>query len=86
MDLNWFISLGLLTSIVPGLMNDKPETVILVLNTFRLKIVENVKISKTLKIHTFNTPVLRSLAKLYDYKSENDSKVSMIKLSQKKKV
>ncbi|KAK7601079.1 hypothetical protein V9T40_008520 [Parthenolecanium corni] len=65
---------GLLTSIVPGLTNDKSETVMLVINTFRLKIVENVRISKTLKIHTFNTPILRSLSKLYDYKAKSDSK------------
>ena len=56
-------------------MSDKPETVILVLNTLKLKIVENVKISKTVKIRTFNTPVLRSLAKLYDYERDH-SKVS----------
>lgn len=59
--------LGLLTSIVQGLPNDQPETILLVLNTWRLKIVENIRISKTLKLHTFNTPVLRSLEKLYDY-------------------
>lgn len=50
-------------------MNDKPETVVLILNTLSQKIVENLKISKTLKIHTFNTPTLRSIFKLYNYKN-----------------
>lgn len=49
-------------------MNDQPEIIILVLNTFLTKIVENLKIPKTLKMHTFNTMILRSIFKLYDYK------------------
>lgn len=57
------------------MMNDRPETIVLILNTLRLKIVENTKISKTQKLHTFNTPVLRSLSKLYHYKRHNESQV-----------
>lgn len=50
-------------------MNDHPDIVTLVLHTLRTKLVEDIKVSKTLKIHTFNTPVLRSLFKLYNYKT-----------------
>ncbi|XP_065204826.1 uncharacterized protein LOC135834787 [Planococcus citri] len=58
---------GLMTCIMPGLINDPPDIIVLVLNTLRLKIVENIRISKTHKLHTFNTMVLRALDKLYDY-------------------
>lgn len=61
-----FVS-GLITSIIPGLINDPPDTIVLVVNTLRLKIVDNIRISKTHKVHTFNTMVLRSLDKFYDY-------------------
>ncbi len=48
-------------------MYDQPATVALVLETLRMKIVENTKISKTLKMRAFNSHVLASISKLYDY-------------------
>lgn len=69
---------GLLTSIIPGLIHDAPETIVLVLNTLRLKIVENMKISKTLKLYTFNTAVLRMISKLYDVKEDTSSDIGEV--------
>jgi hypothetical protein len=59
---------GLLTSIVPGLMYDDCNTVHLVLTTLQHKVLMNMSISKTAKLHTFSTPVVRSLFALYDWK------------------
>lgn len=59
---------GLLTSIVPGLIYDDCNTVHLVLTTLQDKVLMNMSISKTAKLYTFNTPVVRSLFALYDWK------------------
>ncbi|XP_021934675.1 nucleolar pre-ribosomal-associated protein 1 isoform X2 [Zootermopsis nevadensis] len=59
---------GLLASIVPGLIYDDCNTVHLVLATVQDKVLMNTSISKTAKLHTFSTPVVRSLFALYDWK------------------
>jgi hypothetical protein len=59
---------GLLASIIPGLLYDNSNTVHLVLTTLQNKILMNTSISKTVKLYTFSTPVVRSLVALYDWK------------------
>jgi hypothetical protein len=59
---------GLLASIIPGLLYDSPDTVHLVLTTLQNTVLKNVSISKTAKLHTFSTSVVRSLLTLYDWK------------------
>lgn len=59
---------GLLTSIIPGLLYDSSNTVHLVLTTLQNRVLMNMSVSKTSKLHTFNTAVVRSLLALYDWK------------------
>ncbi|XP_066992627.2 nucleolar pre-ribosomal-associated protein 1 isoform X2 [Anabrus simplex] len=59
---------GLLASIVPGLKQDNADLVVLVLTTLRTKLVENSNITKTSKLHLFNTQVIHSLLDLYEWK------------------
>lgn len=59
---------GLLTSIIPGLLYDSSNTVHLVLTTLQNTILMNMSISKTAKLRTFSTAVVRSLLTLYDWK------------------
>jgi hypothetical protein len=59
---------GLLASIIPGLLYDSADTVNLVLTTVQNRVLFNMSVSKTAKLHTFSTPVVKSLLKLYDWK------------------
>jgi len=59
---------GLLASIIPGLLYDSADTVNLVLTTLQNRVLFNTSISKTAKLHTFSTPVVKSLLTLYDWK------------------
>ncbi|GFG32957.1 hypothetical protein Cfor_05515 [Coptotermes formosanus] len=59
---------GLLASIIPGLLYDSANTVHLVLTTLQNRVLLNMSISKTAKLYTFNTPAVRSLLTLYDWK------------------
>lgn len=58
---------NILSSIFPDLVYDQAITVNLVLATIKTSVVENINISKTLKMHTFNTSVVQHLTKLYDW-------------------
>lgn len=58
---------GILSAIIPDLIYDLPSTVNLVLTTIRTCVLENINISKTLKMQTFNTFVVQHLVKLYDW-------------------
>ncbi|XP_015600464.1 nucleolar pre-ribosomal-associated protein 1 [Cephus cinctus] len=59
---------GLLSSIFPNLVYDSHTNVHLVLTTVRTYVLENPGISKTIKLHTFSTPVVQSLVSLYNWK------------------
>ena len=59
---------GLLTSIIPGLLYDSANTVNLVLTTLQNRVLFNMSISKTAKLCTFSTPIVKSLLTLYDWK------------------
>jgi hypothetical protein len=55
-------------SIIPGLLYDSSNTVQLVLTTLQNTVLLNMSISKTAKLHTFSTSVVRNLFTLYDWK------------------
>lgn len=59
---------GYINSIIPGLMYDSADMVVLVLATLRSKVLENPSVSKTNKLRTFSVPVIRSLIGLYEWK------------------
>ncbi|KAL3268215.1 hypothetical protein HHI36_007339 [Cryptolaemus montrouzieri] len=52
---------GMLTSIIPGLQYDEVDTVCFILTTMRNYILENQFVSKTVKMKTFNTIVVKIL-------------------------
>ncbi|XP_012278213.1 nucleolar pre-ribosomal-associated protein 1 [Orussus abietinus] len=60
-----------LSSIFPGLLYDPHILVNVVLMTIKKYVLENPGISKTLKIHTFSTPVVQTLVSLYNWKGPN---------------
>ena len=57
-----------LATIFPGLVNDKPELVLLVLETLRTKVVETVLVAKTYKMKLFGSFSLKNLLELYNWK------------------
>ncbi|XP_015514342.2 nucleolar pre-ribosomal-associated protein 1 [Neodiprion lecontei] len=59
---------GVLSSIFPGLIYDSHQLVNLVLTTIKSYVLENPGISKTIKLHTFSTPVVQNLVSLYNWK------------------
>lgn len=59
---------GLMTSIISGLKFDKAEIVVLVLTVMKSHILENPAVSKTVKMKTFSTPVVRDIVNLYNWK------------------
>lgn len=61
---------GLLTSIMAGLQYDDANCVCMVMAALKLHILENPFVSKTVKMKTFNTQVLKSIANLYNWKGK----------------
>lgn len=59
---------GVVSSIFPEMMYDSHQLVNLVFTTIRSYVLENQAISKTIKLHTFSTPVVQSLVSLYNWK------------------
>nr|XP_015834339.1 PREDICTED: uncharacterized protein LOC100141557 [Tribolium castaneum] len=59
---------GFMTSIVHGLLYDKVDVVVLVLTAMKNHILENSFVSKTVKMKTFSTPVVRDIVNLYNWK------------------
>ncbi|XP_049802238.1 nucleolar pre-ribosomal-associated protein 1 [Schistocerca nitens] len=59
---------GYINSIIPGLLYDSADLVVLVLATLRSKVLENPSVSKTNKLRTFSVPIIRSLIGLYEWK------------------
>nr|XP_031843473.1 nucleolar pre-ribosomal-associated protein 1 [Nomia melanderi] len=62
----------LLSSIFPDLLYDSKDTVALVLTTLKTYILQNSKISKTMKLHVFSTSVVQNLVHLYNWKGPNN--------------
>lgn len=65
---------GLLTSIIPGLIYDDVDTVCSILTTMKSNILENPLVSKTDKMKTFNTIVVKNIVNLYNWKGPNNLK------------
>jgi len=56
-----------LASVFPGLMQDQAETVMLVLETLRSKVVENPAVSKTMKMKVFGSHNIKYLLALLNW-------------------
>lgn len=61
---------GLLTSIMGGLQYDDADCVCLVITALKIHILENPFVSKTVKMKTFNTQVLKNIVNLYNWKGK----------------
>ncbi|KAF9805922.1 hypothetical protein SFRURICE_004134, partial [Spodoptera frugiperda] len=59
---------GLLALVIPGLINDEPEAVLIFLNILKKNVVDNALISKSLKLKTFSHQVLHNLFKVFSWK------------------
>lgn len=58
----------ILPSIFPDLIYDSHDTVNLALTTVKKYVLENLTITKTMKLHIFTTQVVQSLVNLYNWK------------------
>ncbi|XP_044755564.1 uncharacterized protein LOC123314371 isoform X2 [Coccinella septempunctata] len=65
---------GLLTSIIPGLTYDEADTVCFILTAMKSSILENPAVSKTIKMKTFNTIVVKNIVNLYNWKGPRNLK------------
>lgn len=59
---------GLLALVIPGLINDEPEAVLIFLNILKKNVVDNALISKSLKLKTFSHQFLHNLFKVFSWK------------------
>lgn len=59
---------GFITSIIPGLKFDSAFTVCIVITAMKSHVLENPLVSKTVKMKTFNTTVVRDIVNLYNWK------------------
>ncbi|XP_063537374.1 uncharacterized protein LOC134746774 [Cydia strobilella] len=59
---------GLLPLVIPGLIHDEPDSVLMFLNILKKNVIENSFISKSLKLKTFSHQVLFNIFKLYSWK------------------
>lgn len=59
---------GFITSIIKGLQFDVADTVCIVVSAMKNHILENHSVSKTAKMKTFNTLVVRDIVNLYNWK------------------
>ncbi|XP_013193444.1 nucleolar pre-ribosomal-associated protein 1 [Amyelois transitella] len=59
---------GLLALVVPGLVHDEAEAVLIFLNILKKNVVENPLISKSLKLKTFSQHVLHNMFKIFSWK------------------
>ncbi|KAL0275669.1 UNVERIFIED_CONTAM: hypothetical protein PYX00_003459 [Menopon gallinae] len=66
---------GLLGDIMIDMKYDEPSTVTVFLSVVREKILENVKVTKSLKLKVFNTQVVSALFELYNWKGPKNINV-----------
>lgn len=59
---------GLLALVIPGLIQDEAEAVLMFLNIMKKNVIENGFISKSLKLKTFSHQVLHNIFKLFSWK------------------
>lgn len=63
---------GLIGLVLPGLMEDDADSVLMFLNILKKNVVDNVFISKSLKLVTFSQSVLHWMFKLFSWKGPSD--------------
>lgn len=79
---------GLLALVIPGLVFDEAEAVLMFMNILKKNVIENSFISKSVKLKTFSHQVLHNLFKLFTWKgppelgheSRNESKPEIMGL------
>ncbi|XP_049875966.1 uncharacterized protein LOC126373753 [Pectinophora gossypiella] len=59
---------GLLPLVIPGLIQDEAEAVLMFLNILKKNVIDNNLISKSLKLKTFSHQVLHNLFKIFSWK------------------
>ncbi|KAJ8946551.1 hypothetical protein NQ314_008865 [Rhamnusium bicolor] len=59
---------GFITSIINGLQFDAADTVCVVISAMKNHILQNPSVSKTAKMKTFNTSIVRDIVNLYNWK------------------
>lgn len=83
---------NLLSSVIHGLKFDQADTVCMVIQSLRQFILENPAVSKSMKMKTFSTPVVKDLVNLYNWKGpsvkikKSKEKEPVIDLVEKSKV
>ncbi|XP_011695235.1 PREDICTED: nucleolar pre-ribosomal-associated protein 1 isoform X1 [Wasmannia auropunctata] len=63
---------SLLCCIFSDLLYDSKDTVTLVLTTVKTYVLENIGVSKTMKMHVFSVPAILNLISLYNWKGPNN--------------
>lgn len=59
---------GLLALVIPGLVHDDAEAVLMFMNILKKNVIENTFVSKSLKLKTFSHQVLHNIFKLFSWK------------------
>ncbi|XP_023012983.2 nucleolar pre-ribosomal-associated protein 1 [Leptinotarsa decemlineata] len=65
---------GFIKSVVSGLLSDSADTLCLVISAMKNHILENPSVSKTTKMKTFNTLVVKDIVNLYNWKGPQSGK------------
>ncbi|CAG4944622.1 unnamed protein product [Parnassius apollo] len=68
---------GLLGLVIPGLVHDEAEAVLMFLNILKRNIIDNSLISKTLKLKTFSQQVLHNMFKVYAWKGPPEMSIEV---------
>ncbi|KAM3957503.1 nucleolar pre-ribosomal-associated protein 1 [Aphomia sociella] len=63
---------GLLALVIPGLIHDEGEAVLIFLNILKKNVVDNHFISKSLKLKTFSHQVLHNIFKIFSWKGPQE--------------
>ncbi|XP_050347479.1 nucleolar pre-ribosomal-associated protein 1 [Nymphalis io] len=64
---------GLLSLVIPGLVQDEADAVLMFLNILKKNVIDNTFISKTLKLKTFSHQVLHNLFRMFTWKGPPES-------------
>ncbi|XP_026759504.2 uncharacterized protein LOC113518736 [Galleria mellonella] len=63
---------GLLALVIPGLIHDKGEAVLIFLNILKKNVIDNTFLSKSLKLKTFSHQVLHNIFKVFSWKGPQE--------------
>ncbi|GBP18012.1 Nucleolar pre-ribosomal-associated protein 1 [Eumeta japonica] len=70
---------GLLQLVIPGLVQDEAEAVLMFLHILKKNVIDNSFLSKSLKLKTFSHQIIHNLFKLYNWKGPSDIKYEIKK-------